>query len=245
MQPRFVLWGDSHALALAVDQAAGELGLAGVFIGESACPPLADVSLPGFRSGCRTFNDAAMEFIGSQEGVGLVILAGRWSRHFVSDVTRHQALTGIDNTLQFFVARDMQVLLVEQVPEVGWDVPSTLARARLFDRPQPRVPGAEDNGVMSALLRDAVRQAAPGTVNLVRVRDVFCDAAGCSAERNGVPLYRDAHHLSTQGSELLQPVLLRELALWLAGREVPSAGGRRVAGAAPDGVPLELLERGR
>lgn len=58
--PQFLVWGDSHAAAMAaaIDTAAAEQGIHGLFAGHASCPPAGDVTLSGANDTrrCKGFN---------------------------------------------------------------------------------------------------------------------------------------------------------------------------------------------
>ena len=160
--PRFLLWGDSHAAALmpAVSVAAEMAGRTGIFAGTDACPPLVGVWRPQRSNGasCREFNDSVISYLETAAAhVDVVIIAGRWalsatgerapgefgSRPLIADdsstplSTEHNVVVferGLERTIRRLTALGKTVVMLGGVPEIGWDVPITLARKRLgFD----------------------------------------------------------------------------------------------------------------
>jgi hypothetical protein len=96
-----------------------------------------------------------------------------------------------------------EVVFVSQVPEVGWAVPSVLARSRLFGRTVPPAPSIEAyrkrQRSVDAVLKDLA------TRYRFRIADsspTFCAHSVCQVVKDGHPLYRDEHHLSVAGSLL-------------------------------------------
>src|SRR5262249_3345258 len=82
---RFLLWGDSHALALlpGVDAAAKETGIAGLHASLWQCPPVPGVDTNNrLRNDCSAFNRRISQLIDS-ERFDAVILAAYWSSYLL------------------------------------------------------------------------------------------------------------------------------------------------------------------
>lgn len=81
--PTFVLWGDSHAMALGsvVADVAAVAQAGGLFAGKAGCPPLIGILRlqERFIDRCRTFNDAVLDRIVRDRTLAMVMLAGRWA----------------------------------------------------------------------------------------------------------------------------------------------------------------------
>ncbi len=120
---------------------------------------------------------------------------------------RARVLRGYTEELLLLMA-EFDVVLVDPIPEAGWNVPATMARRAIINA----------EGVLSTpnqayvdRTRDVLNafDAASGArLHRVRMDDVFCDTqvpGRCINEWNGVPLYSDDDHLSNAGSRLLAP----------------------------------------
>ncbi len=100
-QPRFMLWGDSHAHALfpVVDEVAKEFGVTGLHASHPSCPPLPDVDVLDAKwgIGCRAFEvDSVLRQI-DRADLDAVFLAAFWS-----------SVTG-EGKLQYADGRDRNV----------------------------------------------------------------------------------------------------------------------------------------
>ena len=230
--PRFLLWGDSHALALAtaVNLSAQRKGASGLIAVRTGCPPLSGIEREG-RASCTRFNDAILERIAASPELDTVIVAARWalasngtrykqeegstvelvSRSGEIEATDQQALFayGIGRTVRALRTAGRRVVLVNQAPEVGFDVPSANYMARLTGRDvnqtiaptrlEYRERSGNANDVLVALA------AAPG-VMLVDIAAALCSAPTCRVVTDGMPLYRDDNHLSLRGNIEVSPL---------------------------------------
>jgi peptidoglycan/LPS O-acetylase OafA/YrhL len=231
----FLLWGDSHALVLAsaVDNVAKQHGVAGLFVGQAACPPLLGVKRYDREGrGCEAFNDRVITLLEEHREIRRVLLAGRWALNSLGDRYGDEGgqpavispdgvagnakafQEGLERTLRYLDERALETVFVAQVPEIGWDVPSVLTRVQLFGHeapPQPSLAAYQDRQriVTSSLEGLSSRYR----FRIVEVSDILCHDGTCSVQQGGVPLYRDGHHLSAHGVMVLSQVLERALAV--------------------------------
>ncbi|MEM9208241.1 MAG: acyltransferase family protein [Pseudomonadota bacterium] len=230
----FLLWGDSHALALAsgINLSATRAGAGGLAALRTGCPPLLGIDRPG-RSSCAEFNDAIVQRLQAESGISTVILAARWT--LAADGTRYGNepgrdvtlidlampddsavdnatlfVRGLERTIDTLQGLGKSVIIIGQVPEIGYDVPSTNYSARLTGR---------DVSTLIAPSRDDFEQRAGSARRILEVQsesrslryidpaDRLCNAERCAVVMDGVPLYRDDNHLSLRGNVLLQDLL--------------------------------------
>jgi peptidoglycan/LPS O-acetylase OafA/YrhL len=232
--PSFILWGDSHADAIlpAVSQAAARAGRAGLFAGGEACPPLLGVTTP--MPDCRAFNDAVMARA-KDAHIREVILESRWAKYAEGTaygaepkgrvvVLTDDACTageiahdnhdvfarGLLRTVDRLKVLRKEIVIVAAVPEIGWPVPAVLARRALAKdtnaaNGEPRLGTylARQKFVLSTF--DRLKQE--NTARVLYPHRILCATGSCEVALNGVPLYRDEHHLSVFGSYQLTPLL--------------------------------------
>jgi peptidoglycan/LPS O-acetylase OafA/YrhL len=226
-EPSFLLWGDSHALALApaVEQIARSAGRSGLLAASAACPPLIGVERFDQETArsCRQVNAAVTELLERRPEIRTVVLAGRWALN--AEGTRygteggaaaalspegigdnHQVFrAGLERTLRFLSDQGKEVVFLTQVPEVGWAVPSVLARSRIFDR---RVSVTGPSKEEYQRRQSSVVHALDDLAGRFRFRVVdcaapFCVGPTCQVVKDGRPLYRDEHHPSVFGSHVV------------------------------------------
>lgn len=222
-EPEFLLWGDSYALALAhgVDLAAKELGGAGRFLGRSACPPVLtrnDAHL--YRKNCTEFNHAVLRYLQGQPSIKTVVLAGYWTRYL--DATLKDSFSrDYVQLLDDLTGKGFRVVVIDQVPRIGWEIPSLMARSRLFGFAMPAMPDRSGHlATVEPFHRLLVAARARDDIPLLDLSIQLCQEGICRADDQGVPLYRDAHHLSAAASAALKDALKPAIR--------PPAGGQRV-----------------
>ncbi len=234
----FLLWGDSHADAImpGVELAARNAGLVGAFVGKSACPPLVNVNRvdrgPGHN--CSEFNDAVLNYIETQNDIQVVFLAARWAlaaegtRAFREEgkpailahagTQRGSSLSteqnfeifrrGAIETIQSIRSTGRKVVLIGNIPEVGWNVPASLLAHIRWGTPLPPPPTIESvtrrQGRTEAVFAELAKE--PG-IYFLPIAPRMCNPV-CQTRLEGQPLYRDDDHLSSIGAiEVIAPVI--------------------------------------
>lgn len=225
----FLLWGDSHAEAVvpAVSDAAFRGERVGRYAARGSCPPLLGVT-SSRGTGCRAFADAVVKFAIAAE-IEEVVIAGYWADYaegsslapggghvLISDdggapatVEGNRAVfrSGLERTVKTLTDANIKVVLVGPIPEIAWPVPETLARI------DARANGKDIRTDRALYLKrsafvleafEAMREKYG--VLVLRPDAVLCGSGKCDVVRDGHPLYRDAHHLSTYGAKQIEPV---------------------------------------
>lgn len=225
--PSFLLWGDSHADAIlpAVAEAAAHAGRAGLFAGGEACPPLQGVTTP--MPDCRAFNDAVAA-LAKRPDITEIILESRWAKYAEGTTYGYEPkgrvvlrdnscrtaadnhavfLRGLERTVSNLKQEGKKVVIVASIPEIGWPVPAVLARRALAENADGADPGVGAYLDRQRFVLDtfaSLRQRYGSTV--LYPHKVLCRTGTCEVALNGVPLYRDEHHLSVKGARQLVPL---------------------------------------
>jgi len=232
--PRFILWGDSHARALAsaVDDSAQRLGKTGFMASNTACPPLQGIERVERRQ-CNEFNETIFSYIEDNEDIDTVILAGRWAisaegtRYMNEDgdpirlidtyaepgqheIQINYFETGLLRTIQALLAINKQVFIVGPVPEVGRDVRAVNHIALITNRDVNEMiaPSIEDfESRNEKVLRILSRLEKEFDVHVLSPSELLCESTFCRvALQDGTALYRDDHHLSTFGAKYISEI---------------------------------------
>jgi peptidoglycan/LPS O-acetylase OafA/YrhL len=228
------LWGDSQALAIApgIERWAAQHERSFVLRTHNTCPPLAGADAVLDRIPfpfCRKFNDDVIAQLTADKEVQLVVLVARWAwytettdfvfdRHSVYLTDDAERIGGAANSRRVFndalarsvailTASGKKVLLVGQVPELGFDPASCLTRqelpAILVKRHECTVP----TSLVSQRLKysNDILSTYAG-VEMVQVffpADVFCDQSACRSSVGRQLLYADDNHVSAAGAKFL------------------------------------------
>jgi hypothetical protein len=233
----FVLWGDSHAEAILAPVAdiAKRHRRRGLFAGSPSCVPLVGVDRYDVPE-CRAFNDRVLTMILRHKEITTVILMARWGKAAqgtaygnegngfvaIGDDEAHAAkpadnaaifARGLKRTIAALRADGRQVLLVGPVPEIGWTVPQVLARLEQEHRQNVVVspPAEKFYAREKEVLPLFHAMAEVNGVTAVFPHDYLCKSGRCAVRKNGIPLYRDEHHLSDYGATALEPLLNRAI----------------------------------
>jgi peptidoglycan/LPS O-acetylase OafA/YrhL len=227
--PAFLVWGDSHAAALApgVDSRAKTLGLAGWVVGYSRCPSLLGAAPMRHAQGdfpCAAIADKVMALIRDQH-IRHVLLVSRWDTYISGwergGVETAQDLTisytdggvtytgaeaftrALDQTVRRLQAMDVDVWLMEQVPPQLVLVPSALAKAVYLGRD----PLALRRPLADVEIRRAAAEAAfnelhrIAQVSFIDPAKTFCpNREPCAIAAQGHALYEDNNHLTAYGA---------------------------------------------
>jgi peptidoglycan/LPS O-acetylase OafA/YrhL len=191
-EPRFLVWGDSHAGALspAIANIAATPGLYAAFGG---CPPLLGLvpdELPGDdKPNCKEHNQKIVEKVATDGSIDVVILAAYWSAYKLKDVYLRDTLDKL---------RDRHVFIVEDNPSPGFNVPWILAMkgAALPIRPS-KLPESFH------VVRDYPN------VQLVKLSDALCLGDDCPPTKGGHALYADDNHISAYAANTIVSVFLK------------------------------------
>lgn len=207
-----VLWGDSHLLAWApaLDQIFRERGEGALLATTSACPPILGISVAR-QPGCRAANERVRVLLDSRPELRNVVLVGYWSTYFDGNAlvtlpesqgspTGADAMrSGLGGTLRWLSERHRLVAVIGPVPTYSAEVPLALALAEASGArdvlPMTQASHRERHEPFFDALGESLR---PGQ-RLIDPAEWAC-ASKCVVEVDGVPLYRDAHHLSVAGA---------------------------------------------
>jgi peptidoglycan/LPS O-acetylase OafA/YrhL len=235
-QAEFLLWGDSHARAIAsgVSASASKRSVAGYLAFTNMCPPLLGVSNDIRSRICAGFNDDILDYLEHRPELHTVILASNWAYYAagtvykagdngfldvrLSDVWQRNSATlnnaalfdlGLNRTVRRLLEMHRRVVVVGPVPEVGYQVPAALTIASITGRDVTELIAptrAEYEGRVRVVLDSLESLRHVPGVHIVDVAEKICDVIACRVVDAGHTLYIDGNHLSTYGSEYLAPL---------------------------------------
>lgn len=217
-EPEFLVWGDSHAAAMspAIDAAASQAGVRGLMAPRPSCPPLFDVQLSDrlLTERCQEFNAAVRDLI-TERHIPLVFLIAYWPKYVHNAELPNQGVyfdpsvppsledrsapiaEALDRTMAELTRLGTKVVLVMDVPEMGYYVPEALAKAAVKGSTPDIAPPWSYVEKRQALARAVLETSAKKyDAMIVDPLPAFCSNGQCAAARDGVPLYRDADHIT-------------------------------------------------
>ncbi|MCA1443666.1 acyltransferase [Ensifer sp. IC4062] len=230
-----LLWGDSHAGAImsGLDVLLERSHKRGKVAFKGGCPPLLGVERldKGPAHDCSDFNAAVMSMLRKGRDAPVVVLSARWSRMVdpasersgpqaqlvrkgggEADPEQEYALfeSALLKTVRAIRSTGRKVIIVDDIPDIGWSVPRVLGLNHFIDAALPPVPTravveartARVNRVLEIADRDA-------GVQRVSAVPLLCRPV-CMVAKDGIPLYSDDHHLSVFGSTTLVPVMMKD-----------------------------------
>lgn len=232
-EPSFILWGDSHAKALAsgVDLSAKTLGVRGKIATQSACPPLLSIERP-HRTSCYEFNQVVLREISNSPRIKTVILAARWALSTTGTRYKQESGSpvrlvdlqspsnmdlsnrslfeiGLMRTVDRLHSLGKNVVLVMPVPEIGFDVPSTNFISEITGR-NVSVIISPTTAEYTQRIRDVTFVFAKimkdYQIQIVNPASYLCKEDYCRVIDQGTLLYRDDDHLSTFGSRYISQI---------------------------------------
>jgi len=231
-RPDFLVWGDSHAVALGrlFSSVAAEYELSGVMAAQAGSIPISGVWRRD-RPENRAWNDAVLTFIRDNR-IRDVILVGRWescvdrevgdrtdvlmtdgkSTTIDLDAIREMVTAGLSRTVEQLEQMGARVWIVKQVPIQPFHPQRTLVRCRYFGLDLPAAASLDDHHAAQLhadQLMAAIKRRHP-EVHILDPQDFCFDATGHSRFHDGdIVFYRDQDHLSPEGSEqLLRPMIV-------------------------------------
>lgn len=216
--PTFLLWGDSHARALApgVDAVAKENGAAGYVLCASSCPPLLGLRFADDMAGLQAFNENTMLFIEHHPEIKTIILSARWTSYYtdpyiVADKLEQSLAKpeeqlsqqrlfcmGLSLTIEGLKALGRNVIVIEPLPELKATVNEMLVIQKLFGT--GRKAFSESNTSFYTSNNDfltTMRNRCNGVTLLNLSGNLFAQSPLVS---DSIVLYRDRNHLSETGA---------------------------------------------
>jgi hypothetical protein len=228
-EPSFLLLGDSHSRAIApgVEYAASKAGATGFFIYKPTCPPLTGVYvLPG----CDEFVGRMMAYIQKHPNLETIILVSRWTIYadgtpYKSELGKSVILhsdqqpdltqtdsnpglfkSGLTRTVEKLLKMGRKVIIVNEIPEIGYNVPASLSIAKRTGADLNKIiaPSLDEyidrNKVAFTVIKSLSKQK---NVQVLEPSDVLCAQKTCLVVIDGQYLYTDDDHLSVFGAQYI------------------------------------------
>jgi hypothetical protein len=226
--PRTLIWGDSYAMHMvpAFMASAPPGGL--MQATRSACAPVLSMarqipSDPADRAQrCLAFNQSVLDYLQHTPHIEYVVLSARWPYFFEDPIENDEGelvhpdaamlSKAVRDTIEQLRRMHKKVIVVAPPPTLGKDVNLGLCAERR-SLGLPVVMSAANNDCSFSLELSRQRQhdtvdmltmlAHDANVHVIWPGDGTCANGRCKALDGPAPLYRDAGHLSVDGSQLL------------------------------------------
>jgi len=238
--PTIAVWGDSHAdvaIKSLVDLVE-EKGVSFKLYSYGGCPPILGALQISKKDKyrCSNVNQQTFDEIVGDNNIKDVFIVSRWpiyiygyNEHSVSDsYIGFDDKVKVEDTVKLFAdykeniikslcklaSTGKKVHVFESVPEMGVNVPAsyskfTMIYNKVHDVTIPRNVYDYRNRLVDEALKIAAEQCS--NVDVIDVKDLFCDSNYCYGTKDGKALYFDDDHLSIYGSDLLRPLFEKAL----------------------------------
>jgi hypothetical protein len=216
--PSIVVWGDSFAMhvvgAIRVAHPTAQVAQ----LTKSYCGPVLDLA-PVSRvypvksaRGCLEFNRQALEFIEQRKSVRYVVLSSPFSQYLFDSTTFLTAAgevpsgpdalaTAFLQTIDVLEGLGLKVIIVSPPPATGSDLGQCVVRSRHFGAPDADCDFRRaESDARSVQVTKLLRLVERSGRRVVWLADTICPSGRCIAAAGEVILYRDANHLSREGS---------------------------------------------
>jgi peptidoglycan/LPS O-acetylase OafA/YrhL len=233
--PSFIVWGDSHAMAMipTLGEVAKNNDLNGLNLSSNGCVPFLNVSRPGrdLTGECSKFNDKVLSMLEAHPEIAKIVLIAHWSAYAegttygsASEQTLYLATadhmarslaenqdnyeSALTRTLQAIASLGREIVIIGPIPEIGRDVPNVLAKAQWRGQPLDLRITTRDYRVRQRFVFESFARAGDEVdLRFYSPQDRFCPNGFCDVVgETGLPLYFDDSHVSSHGAKRLIPI---------------------------------------
>ncbi len=226
VEPSIVLLGDSHAQAsyMGIDVICREEHLSGVYLA-SIIAPFWDREIPN-QGGNYYYNrkkaEALLEWLSAHPELATVVIDQLWGRLHDMDMDWNLNRLPADfaknaESLRVFCRRlqaiGKNVVILGPLPTYGTNRVAGFVRSLRSTEPHPSVLCTREKFMtdFGAIVGLMTAMEAEGLCKVVYPHTVLATKDGYPAIRDGIPLFKDADHLSVQGSLMVYASLSSEL----------------------------------
>ena len=203
-----IVWGDSHAIAImpGVDSACKKIGVQTYQATYPSTAPLLDfvrMTQYGLKEKSPVFATAVVDFVEKQK-IDVVILTCKWRNSAQEDGFK----ASLEKTINAITDAGAHVIIMLDVADQGVEVPVALAQKAYWELPVSDVGVTVDSGQrLNEEVNAIIADVAKGKATIIEPADTFVDDKGkWQMVIDGEVMFRDAHHLTIEGSLKLEPV---------------------------------------
>lgn len=215
-QPSYAFWGDSHSVELSdsLGQYAKTIGVSGLHISYSSCPPS-----QGFkwlsRPLCGVHNAKILKGLRNDEGIKTVFLIARYNSYVRDEEMTKKMLDGLEQTIVGLKSSGKKVVIIYPIPRSNGVTPLDVARLihRDLNVNNYSLPIEEYNLQNKGIITRLDEVVKNNLVNAIYPAEVLCrDNISCKFYINGKITHFDDDHLSLSGAKLFNSILIQHLA---------------------------------
>jgi peptidoglycan/LPS O-acetylase OafA/YrhL len=215
--PEIIVWGDSYAVPLADGLKSSNPSVSLIQLTQSGCGPIVGIAPLSrteglnWSAGCLSQNDRVVELIKQTKSLKFAVLSSPFSQ-FVNDgaqvLTRdlrmvagkEVSLAAFKSTLEMLNGLGVRPVVVAPPPSPGFDAGKCLANALISDEPEAACNFSLSESIRRQKpVRDFLNDIAKD-YRVIWLDAAICDGDECTAGKDGTFIYRDAGHLSHEGS---------------------------------------------
>jgi peptidoglycan/LPS O-acetylase OafA/YrhL len=212
----------------------------------NGCMPSTNLKVWGDRRyRCHEYYSDVLKFIEKNNDIKTIILFARWSFYltgnrfdnkeggiehgqnhylielsenyvFDENVRKYKILDNFENFLKELKKNNKDIIIILPTPEMGWDIPSSLARKLLIykrlDKNDFSISLNIFNNRNIDILNFFNSNKNKYNLKLFHTNNLFCDIKKCYSHKKNIPLYMDDDHLSELGSQILVKEIKKLLA---------------------------------
>jgi hypothetical protein len=209
VEPRWLIYGDSHAWAAhaAFDKWLRSHGEAGILLFLHGCPPVEGIYLLGHKGACNRFNEAILHFLDERPNLSNVVLVSTWRQAREGVVSKSPSVRlSIDNSIRVFSeafgrtiehlrANGRIVHVWEPVPGARRSVPQALARGgqQAATRLEPSL---KEYSAYFDYFFQVLNNNREMIASTFSPAAALCASGSCSVTEAGIPLYFDDGHIT-------------------------------------------------
>jgi peptidoglycan/LPS O-acetylase OafA/YrhL len=228
-----LVWGDSHAQTLiwAINNITNSQKTNVRHVTKGGCPPIyygVPISTNTDEEACLTAQKAAWQIVESDPALSTVLMAARWPLYESTSLTQvaNQAKDRFSDQLHETVIqllkRNLKVIVIDSLPEAGFDVANVLARKALLAQ-EPTVMFMDKRRPMKSLRFIADIQ--DENFSILNLNHILCDDGQCQLMKGDELLYFDDSHLARTGAIKLAPEIERAMLPGLVNMKATSRFG--------------------
>jgi len=219
----FAVWGDSHGKAIlpAIHDSAVRSQIKGIFVGRGGCLPLLGVYQvrQGYEN-CTGTTHAFVSYLSEHPEIKQIILVSRWAIYAMEerfknekgytvyirdsntkslslDENRRAFKRSFERTMASLTSLERRIIIMAQIPETEFNIPSSAARSILLGRNIELRPLTSEYLTRQAYVSEVIDNIMDKySVVLIRPQDIMCDENYCSVFNTDIPIYRDTNHIT-------------------------------------------------